>query len=56
MHTSMIVKPHDRDRSASFICALWTRPRMLAVPIPCAIPENRVSKRGMRLKINESKL
>lgn len=48
--TSMMVNEQGRWRSANFICALCTRPRIFAVPTPRAIPANRVSIRRMMLK------
>lgn len=44
----MMVKLHGRYRSEPiFICAECTRPRILAVPTPLAIPANRVSNNRM---------
>ena len=54
--TSITVKEHGKNKSASFICALCTRPRILAVPTPRAMPENRVSRRRMRLKFDRREL
>ncbi|KAJ7770992.1 hypothetical protein DFH07DRAFT_237990 [Mycena maculata] len=42
---SMTVIEHGRCRSASLSCALCTRPRILAVPTPRAMPEKRWSSR-----------
>jgi len=49
VRTSMMVKEQGRNRSESFNCAECTRPRILAVPTPRAIPENLVSTRRMIL-------
>jgi hypothetical protein len=38
--TSMMVNEQGRWRSATFSWALWTRPRILAVPTPRAMPAN----------------
>ena len=39
----MIVNEQAKYKSWTFIWALWTRPRIWAVPTPRATPENRLS-------------
>lgn len=48
-HTSMTVNEQGRYRSLTLICALCTLPKILAVPTPRAMPENRLSKRRVIL-------
>lgn len=44
-----MVNAHGRCTSATFICALCTRPRIFAVPTPRAMPAKRLSKRRISL-------
>ena len=43
IYTSMMVNEQPRLKSASLSGALCTLPKMLAVPTPRAVPENRLS-------------